>query len=453
MQRNGSDEALWDGYALDEPMVDISETTPRILLMGSRRSGKSSMAGVVFQKMPPHETLFMDSTSALSIKYVANNPFVQFQIWDFPGDFDFAREELIYGGQAVSPQLVFGPCAALVFVVDAQDEPYQDSLVRLVKTVQLAYQVNPKIAFEVFVHKVDGDLFLTDEQKIDCQHEVQQTVLEDLAEMGLDMVHLTFYLTSIYDHTIFEAFSKVSQKLMPEQHYSTLENLLNDLISNSNMEKSFLFDVVSKIYIATDSNPVDMQSYELCSDMIDVVVDVSCIYGLHRPKPSQPPGGVDKAAKLPAPKLQAESDAPTPPAPAAAAAAAAPAPGGGEGHSGSAAGGVAASAASAAGGAGFGEDLVGSPTASPLGAVALPGGVPGGGWAFDDASSSVIRLSNGMVLYLREVNDYLALVCLLRAENLSKRGLIDYNIDCFKRALSQVFALAEPQPSSSHQGN
>lgn len=67
---------------------------------------------------------------------------------------------------------------------------------------------------------------------------------------------------------------------MPEQQYSALENLLNDLISNSSMDKSFLFDVVSKIYIATDSNPVDMQSYELCSDMIDVVIDVSCIYGL-----------------------------------------------------------------------------------------------------------------------------------------------------------------------------
>lgn len=50
-------------------------------------------------------------------------------------------------------------------------------------------------------------------------------------------------------------------------------------MQSCNMEKSFLFDVVSKVYIATDSNPVDMQSYELCSDMIDVVIDVSCIYG------------------------------------------------------------------------------------------------------------------------------------------------------------------------------
>jgi Ras-related GTP-binding protein C/D len=31
-------------------------------------------------------------------------------------------------------------------------------------------------------------------------------------------------------------------------------------ISNSNAEKAFLFDVFSKIYIATDSSPVDMQA-------------------------------------------------------------------------------------------------------------------------------------------------------------------------------------------------
>ena len=48
---------------------------------------------------------------------------------------------------------------------------------------------------------------------------------------------------------------------------------------NSGIEKAFLFDVMSKIYIATDSSPVDMQCYELCCDMIDVVMDMSGIYG------------------------------------------------------------------------------------------------------------------------------------------------------------------------------
>lgn len=51
------------------------------------------------------------------------------------------------------------------------------------------------------------------------------------------------------------------------------------LPQNSCIEKAFLFDVLSKIYIATDSSPVDMSTYELCCDMIDVVIDISCIYG------------------------------------------------------------------------------------------------------------------------------------------------------------------------------
>lgn len=94
---------------------------------------------------------------------------------------------------------------------------------------------------------------------------------------GYENVRLSFYLTSIYDHTIFEAFSKVVQKLIRQQ--PTLGNLLNFFISNSGIEKAFLFDVVTKIYIATDYAPVDMQSYELCCDMIDVIIDISCIYG------------------------------------------------------------------------------------------------------------------------------------------------------------------------------
>jgi Ras-related GTP-binding protein C/D len=43
--------------------------------------------------------------------------------------------------------------------------------------------------------------------------------------------------------------------------------------------------------------------------------------------------------------------------------------------------------------------------------------------------------------YLREVNRYLALVCLLREENFEKHGLIDYNFHCFKEAIQEVFDL------------
>jgi hypothetical protein len=57
------------------------------------------------------------------------------------------------------------------------------------------------------------------------------------------------------------------------------------------------------------------------------------------------------------------------------------------------------------------------------------------GAAYDADSASTIHLSNGMVLYLKEVDTMLALVCLTRAENFRKKSLINYNIGCLKKAL------------------
>ena len=43
--------------------------------------------------------------------------------------------------------------------------------------------------------------------------------------------------------------------------------------SSCSIDKSYLVDVVTKLYIATDSNPVDVRTYELCSDLVDVSTD------------------------------------------------------------------------------------------------------------------------------------------------------------------------------------
>lgn len=253
--------------------------------MGLRRSGKSSIQKVVFHKMSPNETLFLESTNKIVKDDINNSSFVQFQIWDFPGQIDFFDP-------AFDSEMIFKGCGALVFVIDARDD-YIEALTKLNKTVLKAYEVNKQIKFEVFIHKVDG---ISDDLKMETQRDIHQRATDDLADAGFDRIHLSFHLTSIYDHSIFEAFSKVVQKLIPQ--LPKLENLLNIFITvrrvraqcgrfanpflrpqNSGIEKAFLFDVVSKIYIATDCSPVDMQSYELCCDMIDVVIDLSSIYG------------------------------------------------------------------------------------------------------------------------------------------------------------------------------
>jgi Ras-related GTP-binding protein C/D len=143
-----------------------------------------------------------------------------------------------------------------------------------IQNLQLTY---PAINVEVFVHKVDG---LSDDYRSDTFRDIVQRVQDELSDAGYEDAPVFFHQTSIYDHSIFEAFSKVIQKLIPE--LPTLEGLLNSLCANCRIEKAYLFDVLSKIYIATDTSPTDIGSYEICSDYIDVIVDISEIYGWDR---------------------------------------------------------------------------------------------------------------------------------------------------------------------------
>jgi len=259
------------GETLESSFTD-DDTRPRILMVGLRRSGKSSIQKVVFQKMSPHETLFLEGTGEIRNRDISTSALVQVQLLDFPGDYDFQDHKA-----RIPPEKIFKKPGAVVFVIDAQDEEaFAEAIEDFVNIASLAVKHNPKLHFEVLIHKVDGDAYLSDEHKAECQNELKKSITEELEERRVP-VRPVFHLTSIYDHTIFEAFSKIVQKLIPQLAH--LEKMLDSLIGNCGMEKAFLFDIVSKIYVATDSNPVDMQTYELCSDMIDVVIDVSCIYG------------------------------------------------------------------------------------------------------------------------------------------------------------------------------
>ncbi|TPX44823.1 hypothetical protein SeLEV6574_g04267 [Synchytrium endobioticum] len=96
---------------------------PRLLLVGLRRSGKSSIRRVVFYKMAANDTLYLEPTVHV------NDP-------SFRSD------------------AIFATCKVLVFVIDSQDDSL-DAVQRLHGIVAEAYKVNPSIHFEVFIHKAD----------------------------------------------------------------------------------------------------------------------------------------------------------------------------------------------------------------------------------------------------------------------------------------------------------
>ncbi|CAM9368680.1 unnamed protein product, partial [Hapterophycus canaliculatus] len=202
---------------------------PKILLMGPKRSGKSSIQRVVFQKMSPHETMFLGNTQSLDIKLVSHNDYVQFQIWDCPGDYDTCSDKLMFHGEVVEENLIFRGVAVLVLVVDAQEDPVEEALGGLLNIIKKAYAVNPRLNFEIFIHKASAkndNIYLTDEPKEDCLRAVQTYIARNVSTD----IRVRYHLTSIYDHSIFDGMSKVVQLLIPLQ-LPALENMLNALIS------------------------------------------------------------------------------------------------------------------------------------------------------------------------------------------------------------------------------
>ena len=180
---------------------------------------------VVFQKMSPHETLFrLEATQGVDRALVDHTPLCRFTIHDFAGDYYGEDNQSVFEGANTS----------LIFVVDAQDEPYDHALQSFTTAVTRAVQVNPNISVEIFINKVDGELFLSDDAKFDCRRDVMTQVTDELAEAGLhDSIPIRYHLTSIYDHSIYEALSRVVQRLIPQ--LPTLENLLNVLVATCSM--------------------------------------------------------------------------------------------------------------------------------------------------------------------------------------------------------------------------
>ncbi|TFY62586.1 hypothetical protein EVJ58_g3773 [Rhodofomes roseus] len=183
----------------------------KILLLGMRRSGKTSIQEVLFNNLPAKQTFYLERTTRLT-KHTYDTV-IPLEIWDCPGDMNLD-----------SLDVPLSQFATLIFVIDIQDL-YQPSITKIVKMVIAAYKESPRINLEVFVHKADT---LSEEYRMDNWRYTQQRILDELGDISPEyeqMIPINFHLTSIHDHTLHDAFSRTLHKSIESLPY--LEDLLN----------------------------------------------------------------------------------------------------------------------------------------------------------------------------------------------------------------------------------
>jgi Ras-related GTP-binding protein C/D len=243
-----------------------------IIVTGVSSSGKTSLRKVIFEKKYPYETVFNDPTNKLENLHVESLGYCNLNFTEFPSTFLFNKSSIEY-------DTCLEKCKVLIFLIDTQVAPNSqyDYFKNGILPIFGKYK---SISLYVFLHKIDNTNLCQNDynkQRGEIQSKIKQMCTQFQNDSNLDDININFYVTSIYNSTLFEAFSKIFQNMMPQNR--NLSTLIDHLTDSCGFEKTYLFDVFNKIYLAVDSSPNESQTYEMCTDIIDVVLDMSGIYG------------------------------------------------------------------------------------------------------------------------------------------------------------------------------
>ncbi|KAA0149200.1 hypothetical protein FNF29_06087 [Cafeteria roenbergensis] len=371
----------WDATSAD------SSRRPIILIAGPRRSGKTSIHHVVFHKLSPHETMFLGSTAAAIPELISHNELFQFEVWDLPGDYALTGEIRLDDGSTYTTEDALRRCGALLFVVDAQ-EGVDDDAAELLRDIGRRVAAHaPGLAVDVLIHKIDGDALQSPEARLEAQADVQITLGRALRDCGLGGLPVAFHASSVYDGSVYEAVSKVVQRLLPQR--AAMTQMLDSFVTVCGFESAAIYDVVSKIHLARDSFARGEGTADLVGDTLDVVVDVACIYTSRGAAGQEGTEGTQEAAD-------------------------------GAGAQASAAGEEAEEGA---------EPAEGDPEVDDT-------------FQFDELTESVITLQDGHTMVLRSVGPYMALVAVSATPDVasgSRLGIVDCNVDIVRKALHGLF--------------
>ena len=236
-----------------------------IIITGSSKSGKTSIKKVIFKKNYPYETVYNEPTDKPESLQVDSFGYFYLNLTEFPSSFS-SKDANEYDKYLSIAQ-------ALIFVIDTQTplNPQYDYLKNIIQTL---FKCKSSISLYIFLHKIDNtNAGQTDYYK--QRDEISMKVEQICKEANLSDLKVSYFATSIYNSSLFEAFSKIFQYIPQNRNLSAL---IDHLANTCGFEKAFLFDVFNKICLASDSSPNGAQSYEICSDFIDLVLDVSGIY-------------------------------------------------------------------------------------------------------------------------------------------------------------------------------
>ena len=258
------------------------DSVPKIVVAGLKKSGKSSILRVLFNKVSPHEACYLEPTMNPTFLPIAPNPLLNVRIAEIPGNWSWGDES------DQVDELFFAKCHSVIMVIDSSTDDVPHSVFSVAKRViARAQKIKKNIHFHLFLNKTDAnyrfdpDSAQAEQNKASFVQQIVSRVRDDVRVISggsAPSIDLSAHCTSIFDHSINEAFSKVIQR--PLLANGKIEQILDIVANSCRMEKAVLFDLVSKLTLGADNrSQTEASTLSLMQDVLEVVIDMGSIYG------------------------------------------------------------------------------------------------------------------------------------------------------------------------------
>jgi Ras-related GTP-binding protein A/B len=210
----------------------------KVLLMGKAHSGKTSMRSIIFANYLARDTTRLSPTLDVEHHHVRFLGDLVLNLWDCGGQDAFFESYF-----ERDRETIFRSVELLIYVFDIESETPEKDFDHFSGVLEAIEENSPDARVFVLIHKMD---LVAEEDRESILEDRKQLISESCMSRGVQ--HFSCYGTSIWDETLYKAWSEIVTNLIP--NISLLESHLQNFTRLCDADEVVLFERATFLVIA-----------------------------------------------------------------------------------------------------------------------------------------------------------------------------------------------------------
>ncbi|KAL4505498.1 hypothetical protein ABPG72_002560 [Tetrahymena utriculariae] len=231
----------------------------KLLLMGRQGAGKTSMHSIIFANYPARETMGIGYTVGVDqqlIRFMGN---LTLNLWDCGG-----QDKLMKHYFHQQKESIFKDVEVLIYVfdVDKSGIDLEEDLTTYRVCLENLAELSEGAKVFVLIHKMDK---IPPNQQKEILERKKQEISSQCSDNRVNV--LGFFATSIWDETLYKAWSSIVQQMVPNMQF--IKQQLKEFSDLCDADEVVLFEKQTFLIIAFyDKHERGMLKYERVSNII-----------------------------------------------------------------------------------------------------------------------------------------------------------------------------------------